>query len=129
MIIDKEPHVFEHNGYRPKDEFGIICVKITRLINQNRFEKFLRRVKKNYEKFNEIRILVYYEHFEGWDSEAFWSDLFNLNLYGPHIKRLAFIDAPREEYERHLKCESLSMDAIRAFTRAEMEEALYWVQS
>tara|TARA_R110002124_G_scaffold287216_1_gene471542 strand:- start:232166 stop:232558 length:393 start_codon:yes stop_codon:yes gene_type:complete len=125
-----DSYTFEHNGFFPKDRYGVICVKMTGLINHESFaQNLLPRLKQNYEKYKEIRILAYFEDYKGWQANDFAMDILETSPYRHHIKRLALVNPPAEGISFPLPEDVKSANTLKSFAQDDVEEALLWVNT
>jgi hypothetical protein len=125
-----DSYTFDHNGFFPKDRYGVVCVKMTGQINHETFaQNLLPRLKENYEKYKEIRILAYFEDYKGWQANDFAMDILETSPYRHHIKKLALVNPPKEGISFPLPEEVKSKNVEKSFTTAQIEEALLWVNT
>lgn len=122
---------FVHKGFSPNDRFGVICIKMSGIIDHTSFaQHLLPRMKKSYELHSEVRLMVSYEGYKGWNSDSFADDTLQMSPYRHHIKKLALINAPHEVLGFPIKqLEKNAPNAIRYFNSDQIEEALLWANS
>lgn len=130
MVTQKDTYVFDYNGFTPKDRYGVICLKMSGIIDHKDFaQHLLPRLKQNYEQHREIRILAYYEDYKGWYIEDFADDILQTCPYRHHISKLALVNPPESTYVFPMCNDEKTQQAIMTFQAQEIEEALLWANS
>ncbi|MAH05547.1 MAG: STAS/SEC14 domain-containing protein [Alphaproteobacteria bacterium] len=128
MIQKTTSYDFVHKGFAPNDRFGVICIKMSGIIDHVSFaQHLLPRMKKSYELHNEVRLVVAYDGYSGWSSDSFAEEMLHMSPYRHHIKKLALINAPAEVLGFPIKqLNKVSPNVVRHFSTGEIEEALLW---
>jgi hypothetical protein len=126
----EEPYDFNHNGFHPKDRFGVICLRMSGIIDHvNLAQNLLPRIKRCYERHKEIRLAIYYDDYQGWQEQDFASDALQLNPFRHHIRKVALINPPEEAKEHFTTQWPTNHKNVRQFDENSMDEALLWVNS
>jgi|GEM_PF-1839326 len=126
----EESYNFNHNGFHPKDRFGVICLRMSGVIDHIKLaQNLLPRLKRCYERHKEIRIAIYYDNYQGWHEQEFASDALQLTPFRHHIRKVALINPPQDEAELFTTQWPTSHKKLRQFDDGQMDEALLWVNS
>ncbi len=106
-----------------------VCMMIDKPISPEGYkENFMPRVLDMLKRNGEIRVLVYYKEFKGWEEEATKFDSEALVQYGQYVKKLAFVNPPEKEIFHKKMTKPLIKGDIRFFAEADLQEALDWVK-
>lgn len=120
----------KYNIVMPETDDSCLCLQIEREISGDGYkENFLNRVDKMLAVYGEIRFLIYYKNFSGWDKEAAMLDISANARLRDKIHKVAMVNAPESEAMRGLMREGTLSGHIRMFEEHELEEALIWVKS
>lgn len=115
----------------PESEGACICLKVDKPITaQNYEEHFLPLVKDIIATYGEIRILVYYKDFQGWEEEAARMNMFSSPSFAQKIRKVALINPPDSELSRAVLTGGDFKDTIRIYNSIkDFDAALAWVKS
>ncbi len=118
------------NEIMPETTDRVICIKVDRPISVEGYEhNFLPLVHKMIEQHGELRILVYYDNFKGWEYEAAKNDMVTFATFGNVIKKIALVAPPESEvFRRSLKMEN-NKGEFKFYNKDELNKALEWVGS
>lgn len=118
------------NEVMPETTDRVICIKVDRPISVEGYEQnFLPLVHKMIEQHGELRILVYYDDFKGWEYEAAKNDMVTFATFGNVIKKIALVAPPESEvFRRSIKMEN-NKGEFQFYNKSEFNQALEWVSS
>ncbi len=118
------------NTIMPETTDRVLCIQVDRLISCEGYrENFIPRLEKMIEKYGEIRLLVNYLKFEGWENDAAKEDMFLSVSMGKKIKKLAFVNTPESEIFRRIMIEENISGETKLFSKDQLQEAIDWVKS
>ncbi len=120
----------KYNIVMPETTDRVLCMKIDRVISEDGYkDNFLPRIEAMAEKYNEIRILIYYKDFKGWEFDAAKADMFAAAMLGKKLKKAALINPPESElFQRSMK-QALFSGEMKLFTEDKLDDALEWVKA
>ncbi len=82
------------------------------------------------ERHGEARLLVHYDNYKGWESQAALMDLGMTMKYAKKIRRIALVNPPEAELKRRKINEDIYKDTeIEIFSEDEIDKAVTWVKS
>jgi hypothetical protein len=117
------------NTVMAESDDRVLCVKIDRPISTEGYKiNFLDRVDAMLAAHGEIRFLLYFEEYKGWDSEAAKMDMTMLAKYGGKVRKFALVNPPSKEIFRNKINQPLRTGETRYFTKDELADALVWVR-
>ena len=118
------------NTIMPETTDRVLCVQIDRLISEVGYkENFLPRLEKMIEKYGEIRLLVNYLNFEGWENDAAREDMFSSVSLGRKVKKMALVNTPESEIFRRTMIEENISGETKLFSEEQLQDAIEWVKS
>lgn len=107
-----------------------VCIMVDKPISPEGYQQnFMPRVRDLLKNNGEIRILIYYKEFKGWEEEATKFDAEALVQYGQHVKKLAFVNPPEKEVFHKKMVSPLIKGEIKFFSEEELDDALSWVKA
>lgn len=118
------------NTVMPESDDSCLCIQIEQQISSEGYkENFIKRIEKMMAVYGEIRLLIYYKNFSGWDKEAAMLDFSFGARYESKLCKMAMVNPPDSEIARGLSRQDGLKDKIRLFEEHELEEALIWVKA
>lgn len=112
------------------DGAPVLHLEIDRVISAKGYkENFLPRLEEMVEKHGEIRLLVHYKDFKGWETEAAQLDMFFSATLGKNAVKLAMVNPPKAEVFQRMLKKDLIKGEIKLFNDADLEDALSWIAS
>ncbi len=118
------------NTIMPETTDRVLCVQVDRIISEIGYkENFLPRLGKMIEQYGEIRLLVNYLKFEGWENDAAKEDMFSSVFLGRKVNKLAFVNTPESEIFRRTMIEENISGETKFFSEEQLQNALEWVKS
>ncbi len=123
-------HNKKYNTIMPQTTDRVICIEVDKPISKEGYEEnFLPRVVEMIKKHGEIRILVHYKEFHGWEESAAKLDLQASAEYHSKLKKIALVNTPEKEiFHRKFKQKILGGD-VQFFNKDELEKAIEWVSN
>lgn len=120
----------KYNTIMPQTTDRILCIQIDKPISKEGYEEnFLPRVAKMREQFGEIRLLVYYKKFQGWEINAAALDMQTVTEYSNSKTKIALVNAPEKEIRKKEIKNQIMNAELKAFTEKELDAALEWVEN
>ena len=118
------------NKIMPETDDRVLCVEIIKPISDEGYElNFLAKLDKMLALHGEIRIVIYYSDYKGWEPEAALNDMNATLKYGKNVKKLALVNPPeREIFQRKIK-QSLVKGEIQYFNKENLQGAIKWAKS
>lgn len=118
------------NTIMPETTDQALCIMVDRVISEEGYEQnFMNRLQAMIEKHGEIRVLVYYKKFSGWEQGAAAHDMFAATSIGKKFKKIAYVNPPQSEiFKSKIKMPLFSGEA-KIFEESELEQAIEWVKS
>lgn len=119
------------NTIMPETDDRTLCVMIDKPISGEGYAtNFLPRFHDIINRHGDIRLLVYYKAFRGWEKEAAGFDMETTARYGKKIRRLALVNPPESEaLQKKLKAPLFDPQALRLFEEKDLDKALAWVKA
>ena len=119
----------KYNTIMDETDDRVLCVKIHKPISKEGYENnFLPRIRDMVEKTGEIRLLVFYEDYKGWEEEASALDMQTSVAYRDKLARFALVNPPEKEmFQKKIKSFFMSGE-FRNFAAEDFGEALDWVR-
>jgi hypothetical protein len=91
-------------------------------------ENFLPRAEKMIAQFGELRFLVYFKKYQGWEEEAAMMDFAATNTIGNKIRRFAIVNPPAKFIALQNLRSPLVSGETRIFNEDELQDAITWVK-
>lgn len=126
MSTDNE----KFNTIMPDTTDQVLCVQVDKVFSEEGYkENFLPRINTMIEKYGEIRVLLNYVDFKGWEHDAAKEDMVSSAALGNKLKKFALVNPPESEiFQRSMKSELMSGET-KFFAKDQLEEAIEWVKS
>ncbi len=107
-----------------------LCIRIEKPISTEGYEQnFLPRIKNMVGKYGEIRLLVYFKRYKGWEQGAAIDDIAATVEYGPLIRKVALVNPPEKEIVQHKMLKPLFKGDFRFFAEDDLQKAINWVKT
>lgn len=117
------------NEIMPESDARVLCIRITKPISYDGFKNnFLPHLESLLKTSGEIRLLVDYADFRGWEAQAALEDFETFFKFGTKIKKMAFVSPPEKEIFKLKINRPLIGGEIRFFNKDELDVALDWVR-
>lgn len=119
------------NTIMPETDDRALCIMVDKPISGEGYTvNFLPRFLDIVNRHGEVRLLVYYKAFQGWEEKAAESDMDLTSRYGKKIRRMALVNPPHSEaLQKKLKAPLFDPQAIRLFEEKDLDKALAWVKA
>lgn len=119
----------KYNVVLPQTDERVLCLQIDRTISKEGYtENFLPRIQTMLETKGEIRILIDFKAYKGWEEEAAMIDMSTLLEYGQGVKKFALVNPPEIMVKQSSIKSHLIAGEIEVFKSEEFDEALEWVR-
>lgn len=121
-------HNDKFNSIMPQTTDKVLCIEVDRVISAEGYaENFLPRAKEMIARHGELRVLVNYKNFKGWEAEAAKMDMMAAANMGKHLKKAALVNPPKSEiFQRKMK-DAIMSGEFKFFNEDEFDRALTWV--
>ena len=114
----------------PETDDRTLCIRIEKPITMEGYEQnFMPRIRAMVDRHDEIRLLLYFQAYKGWEREAALEDLGMVQQYGPKLVKMALVNPPEKEVFQMKTRKPLTGGEIRFFNESDLAEALAWVKS
>lgn len=117
------------NRLMPESEGPVLCYEITKPISLEGYELFLKLVRDILERYGEVRVLMYYSDYQGWEKGAAEMDFASHIEFGPKLVKLAIVNAPEKEIMARIIRKPLTGAELRFFSEEGLQEALAWIKA
>lgn len=91
-------------------------------------ENFLPRIHEMLEKHGEIRLLVHFRAYQGWEEAAAAMDFSVTQQLGPKVRKFAMVNPPEKLITQYAIKKPLIGGEVKVFGDDNLEEAKKWVQ-
>lgn len=120
----------KYNVIMPESEKNALCIQIDRVISAEGYaENFLPRLNAIVEEYGEIKILVYYKSYKGWEEDAARQDMLTSAAFGSKVAKIALVNPPEKEaFQRTVK-KSLFTAEMKMFEESDLDKAIEWIKS
>lgn len=120
----------KYNETMPETDDRVLCMKISKPITKEGYtENFLPRLIERVNQNDELRLLVYYEKYQGWEADAAALDFEALQRFGEYSGKIAQVNPPESVVLKMKMMSAIMKEDIRFFEEDEFNDALEWVQS
>ena len=110
------------------DEFAL-CMQVDKPISEEGYrDNFIPRITEMVDKNGEIRLLVYFKKYDGWEQEAVGFDLESTLNFGKYVKRFALVNTPEKMMFAYKLKQPMINGEIKFFGEDELPKALVWVK-
>lgn len=118
-----------YNDIMPESDDRVLCIKVTKPISHEGFtENFMPRIEAMLKKSGEIRLLVYYADFRGWEEQATRDDSLAFVKFGDKVRKIALVAPPEKEVFKAKIKQALVGGETRFFNESELQDALAWIK-
>ncbi len=118
------------NTIMPESDERTLCIRVEKPISKEGYTlNFLPRLNKMIDRTGEIRILVYFQSYHGWEPEAALEDMDATLQFGDKLAKLALVNPPEREVLQRLIKKPLLRGDVRFFDEDELDDALGWVKA
>lgn len=120
----------KYNTVMPETDDRTVCMEVDKPISLEGYkDNFLPHVENIMEKHGELRILVYFKEYKGWEEEAAKFDIEQTLHYGKHITKLAYVNPPEKIIFANKVRKPLIKGEIKFFEEKELSKAIDWVKA
>ena len=121
----------EHfNEVMPETTDLVLCMRIVRPITADGYRhNLLDRLDQMIATHGEIRLLVHYDRYAGWEEDAARNNMATLPEYGPKIRRMALVNPPKSAIIDAKVKQPLLKGEVQIFSADALADALEWVSS
>lgn len=118
------------NRLLPESSGATLCYEISKPITVEGYQSnFLEPAKKIIAEYGELRLVLYYIDYKGWEADAARQDL-SMNLeMGKYLKKMALVNAPEKEIMARVLRQPLSSGELRFFDKDKLQDAIAWAKT
>jgi hypothetical protein len=117
------------NTIMPETTDRELCVMVDKPVSAEGYrENFLPRAEKMIAQFGELRFLVYFKKYQGWEEEAAMMDFAATHTIGNKIRRFAIVNPPQKYLALHTLRSPMLSGETRIFSETELQDAITWVK-
>lgn len=118
------------NRLMPESGGATLCYELSKPISKEGYEQnFLTPALAVINKYGELRLLLNYVDYKGWEAEAAHMDIAAHVELGRYLKKLALVNAPEKEIMSRLIKKPLNDAELRFFKREQLQDAIEWVKN
>jgi len=122
-------HNEKFNEIMAESDDRVLCVKVHKPISKEGYnENFINRLRTMTERHGEIRLLVYFADFKGWEPEAALDDMAAALQLGSKFRKLALVNPPEKNIMQFKFKRPLFAGEARFFGAEDLDEAIAWVK-
>ena len=112
----------------PETTDRVLCILVDRRMSAEGYrDNFLPRVEKMLAQHGELRVLVYFKNYQGWEEEAAAMDFAATQAIASKLKKCALINPPPAMMTLTQLRKPITLAETRVFTEEEFQQALAWV--
>ncbi len=126
--MQDRPVILDENEMMPETIRPALCYYARRIITPPLYAQYVEQVELSIKEFGHFRILIKYDRFPGWDSEAAEEDLNFYVTYGKYMKKMALVNAGEKEVMAKLMRKPLIGGELKIFSAAHFDKALTWIR-
>jgi SpoIIAA-like len=117
-----------YNTIMPETTDRALCIQVDKPISAKGYdENFTPRIDAMIKQYGEVRLLVYYKHFQGWEEEAAKGNMAELPKYSKVLRKMALVNPPRSELFKNKIKQPVLSGETRVFNENELADALAWI--
>lgn len=118
----------KYNIVMPQSTDRVLCMQVDKTISKEGYtENFLPKLQAMIDNYGEVRLLIYYREFKGWEQAAAREDMLSSAKFGQKVKKLAMVNPPETEIFRSKISESNLSGELKVFQENDLEKAIEWV--
>ena len=120
----------KYNTVMPETDDRVICMQVDKPISKEGYrDNFMPRLRAMMDLHGEIRILVYFKQYDGWEEQAAGFDIETSVQYGKYVKKLAFVNPPEKMIFSYKSREPMIHGEMEYFDEEDLNKAIKWVKS
>ncbi len=120
----------KYNTVMPETDDYTICMQVDKPISKEGYrDNFMPRLREMMDKHGELRILVYFKKYDGWEEQAAGFDIETTVNYGKFVKKMAFVNPPEKMIFNNKIREPLISGELEYFSEEDLKKAIKWVKS
>lgn len=117
------------NTIMPESEGCVICVMIDKPITADGYrDNYITRVEKIIEQYGELRVLVYFKEYQGWEKEAAAMDFAEAPKSHDRMTKCAMVNPPPTLITLKEVRKDIFKAETRIFRESELQDALQWIK-
>ncbi|MBU0800643.1 MAG: STAS/SEC14 domain-containing protein [Alphaproteobacteria bacterium] len=119
----------KYNTIMPESDDRALCMEVDKPISRDGYlGNFVPRVEAMLKARGEIRLLVHFKEYHGWEAEAATMSMGGLMEYGSKFRKFALVNPPKKEILRSKVNDPLMSGETRYFETDELQDAIAWVK-
>jgi hypothetical protein len=119
----------KYNEIMPETDDRTLCIRITKPISPEGLQgNFIPRLDSMLDTHSEIRLLIHYADYKGWEEAATREDGVIILKYGPKIRKIAYVSPPKKEMFKLKINRALIAGEMEFFDNDDLRQALKWVK-
>lgn len=117
------------NTIMPETTDRELCIMIDKPMTADGYrDNFMPRIQKMLEKHNELRILAYFKHYQGWEQEAAMMDFESTPAISSKLRKCALVNPPEKMMIMNALMRPVTLGETRIFREDELAQALAWIK-
>jgi len=120
----------KYNIVMPETDDRTVCMEVDKPISKEGYrDNFLPRLQEILDKHGEIRILVYFKTYKGWEEEAVGFDMESTLVFGRHVVKMAVVNPPEKMIFSLKMRQPMIHGDLEFFNEADLQKAISWVKA
>ncbi len=118
----------KYNTIMPETTDKVLCIMVDRRMSADGYrDNFLPRIEKMLAKHGELRILVHFKNYQGWEEEAAAMDFAATQSMSSKLRKCALINPPSTMLALTQIRKPITTGETRVFSEGEIPQALAWI--
>lgn len=116
------------NTIMPETTDRALCVMIDRRMSVEGYrDNFLPRIEEMLARHGEVRLLVYFKNYQGWEEGAAAMDLAATQTIAAKMQKCALVNPPSTVLALNQLRKPITPGETRVFLEEELPQALVWI--
>lgn len=117
------------NTIMPESEGCVLCYMVDKPISASGYqENYLRRAREILEQYGDLRVLVYFKEYQGWEKEAAAMDFAQGHDHYARMSKIALVNPPPNLITLSELRKDIIKTPTRFFNENELQDALRWIK-
>lgn len=117
------------NTIMPETTDRELCIMVDRPLSAEGYrDNFLPRIEQMLVKHGELRILVYFKNYQGWEHEAAILDFSSGAEISKKLRKCALVNPPEKMLIMNELRKPITLGEVKIFTEKELSQALAWIK-
>jgi hypothetical protein len=118
-----------YNEVMPETDDRHLFMKIDKPITEEGYRmNFMARIEEMVARHGEVRMLLWYKNYEGWEKEAAKLDIETTVIHRDKLVKCAMVNPPQKEILQKKIKQVFMSGEIRFFAEEDLDEAAQWLR-